>query len=179
MKSAPDSAVCEPYSYAVRCLCRPSRASHPDNIVSLHAFFHGKQSFGMSRTYNIGDKASFSRQFDAQDVETFARISADDNPIHTDEDFAAASIFGKRVVHGIFTVSMFSKIFGTIYPGNGGIYLSQNTRFLRPVFVGDSVTAEVELIDFQEEKRIGTFSTRCINGEGKIVADGEAKIKMP
>ena len=74
---------------------------------------------------------------------------------------------------------MFSKIFGTIYPGNGGIYLSQNTKFMRPVFVGDSVTAEVELIDFHTEKKIGTFSTRCYNAEGQIVADGEAKIKMP
>lgn len=133
----------------------------------------------MSTNYQIGDKASFSRHFQEEDVALFAQISHDDNPIHLDDDVAAASIFGKKVVHGIFTVSMFSKIFGTIYPGNGGIYLHQSSKFLRPVFVGDQVTAEVELVDYNPEKRIGIFSTRCYNGSGDMVVDGEAKIKMP
>jgi acyl dehydratase len=133
----------------------------------------------MSNSYQIGDKASFSRQFHDEDVALFAQISHDDNPIHLDDAVAAASIFGKKVVHGIFTVSMFSKIFGTIYPGNGGIYLHQSSKFLRPVFVGDHITAEVELIDFHPEKRIGVFATRCFNGAGDMVVDGEAKIKMP
>lgn len=133
----------------------------------------------MKKEYKIGDKATYSRHFHAEDVEVFSRISDDDNPIHLDEDFAAASVFGRRVVHGIFTVSMFSKIFGTIYPGNGGIYLSQNTKFFRPVYVGDHVTAEVELLDLHPEKRIGTFSTKCFNVAGELVVDGEAKIKLP
>ncbi len=74
---------------------------------------------------------------------------------------------------------MFSKIFGTIYPGVGGIYLSQSAKFLRPVFIGDEVTAEVELIEFNPDKMTGLFSTKCFNEAGEIVVDGEAKIKLP
>lgn len=133
----------------------------------------------MKKEYKVGDKVSYSRRFHAEDVHAFAEVSDDDNPIHLDDSFAAATVFKRRVVHGILTTSMFSKIFGTIYPGTGGIYLSQTAKFLRPVFVGDEVTAEVELIDFNPEKMIGLFTTRCFNEAGELVVDGEAKIKLP
>ncbi len=133
----------------------------------------------MKKEYKIGDKAEYVRRFHAADVETFAQITEDNNPIHLDDQFAAATVFRRRVVHGIFTLSMFSKIFGTIYPGTGGIYLHQSARFLRPVFIGDEVRAEVELVDFNPDKMIGTFTTRCYNETGELIVDGEAKIKLP
>lgn len=133
----------------------------------------------MKKEYKTGDKAEYIRRFHAAEVEAFAQISEDDNPIHLDDQFAAATVFKRRVVHGILTLSMFSKIFGTIYPGTGGIYLYQSARFLRPVFIGDEVRAEVELVDFNPDKMIGTFTTRCYNEAGEMVVDGEAKIKLP
>ncbi len=122
---------------------------------------------------------TYTRSFSPEEVATFARISNDDNPIHLDEDFAARSIFGKRVVHGILVTSMFSKIFGTIYPGNGGIYLSQNTKFLKPVFVNMEITARVELISFEADSRKGLFSTEILDQNDRLMAVGEAKILFP
>jgi enoyl-CoA hydratase len=133
----------------------------------------------MKKNYQVGDKTTYTRRFHASDVEAFADLSADDNPIHLDDGFAAATVFKRRVVHGVLTTSMFSKIFGTIYPGVGGIYLSQSAKFLRPVYIGDEVTAEVELIEFNPDKMTGLFSTKCFNEAGEIVVDGEAKIKLP
>jgi len=128
--------------------------------------------------YKIGDKISIIRIFTSEDVEKYSEITGDTNPIHLNEEYAAKSIFKKRVVHGIYTISLFSKIFGTIYPKQGGIYLTQNCRFLKPIFIGEKITAEVELIDINE-KMIGEFNTICYNSKGEIVVQGEAKIKLP
>ena len=132
-----------------------------------------------SKEYKIGDRVTYSRTFTKEDVETFARISGDDNPLHLDEDYAGKTQFGARITHGIFTLSMFSKIFGTMYPGLGGIYMQQDAKFLRPVYLEEEIEAEVELIEFQEDKKIGTFTTRCYNEKGKMVVDGRATIKFP
>jgi 3-hydroxybutyryl-CoA dehydratase len=78
----------------------------------------------------------FVNTFTEKDVVAFAGLSQDDNPIHVDPEYARNSIFKKQVVHGVLLVSMFSKIFGTIYPGNGGIYMSQTSKFLKPAFIG-------------------------------------------
>ena len=121
----------------------------------------------------------FSKVFSSNDVIEFARISEDNNPIHIDDQYAAESIFKKRVVHGVLLTSMFSKIFGTIYPGNGGIYLSQTSKFLKPAFIGDLIKAKVTLISFDGEKKQGIFVTECFNDSGTLILVGEAKILFP
>jgi len=121
----------------------------------------------------------FQKIFTQEDVEGFARISQDDNPIHLDEEFAKKSIFGNRVVHGILLTSMFSKIFGTIYPGIGTIYMSQNTKFLKPAFVGDEITAKVRLMTYDDIKNRGIFKTECFNPSEELILTGEAKIVFP
>lgn len=127
----------------------------------------------------IGKEVEYRRVFSAQEVATFATVSEDNNPIHLDEAYAAASIFGKRVVHGILLTSMFSKIFGTIYPGNGGIYLAQNSKFLKPIFVDEEVVSKVTLIEYDEATRKSLFKTECFNHAGKLAVVGEAKILFP
>lgn len=129
--------------------------------------------------YAVGDKASVTHTFSAGEVEAFAALTSDNNPIHLDEGYAKSSLFGRRVVHGMFTVSLFSRIFGTQYPGAGGIYLMQNCRFLKPVFIGDTVKAEIELVDFEGQKMIGTFNTTIYNLAGEVVVSGQAKVKLP
>jgi len=133
----------------------------------------------MSNEKTIGKEVEYRRIFSAAEVATFAKVSEDDNPIHLDEAYAAKSIFGKRVVHGILLTSMFSKIFGTIYPGNGGIYLAQNSKFLKPVFVDEEVLARVTLIEYDEVSRKSLFKTECFNHAGKLAVVGEAKILFP
>ena len=79
----------------------------------------------------------------------------------------------------MFTGSMFSRIFGSKYPGEGSIYLSQDLRFLKPVHLDQLITARVELIDYNTEKRIGTFTTLCVDADEKVVVKGEARILFP
>lgn len=127
----------------------------------------------------IGKSYEFSKAFTNEDVTAFAKISEDHNRIHTDDAYAEQSILGKRVVHGILIASMFSKIFGTIFPGEGGIYQSQSAKFLRPVFLNERITARVTLTFFDEEKHRGTFLTECFKSDGALVLTGEAKIIFP
>ena len=127
----------------------------------------------------IGNEIEFSKTFSRDNVLDFARISEDNNPIHIDEKYASETIFGKRVVHGVLLVSMFSKIFGTIYPGNGAIYLSQTAKFLKPAFIGDIIVAKAKLISFDNDKFQGIFLTECYKESETLIFTGEAKILFP
>lgn len=124
----------------------------------------------------IGKIIEFSREFSEADVSAFSSLSGDDNPIHLDKEYAARTPFKQRVVPGILTASMFSKIFGNIFPGNGSIYLKQSLKFIKPVFIDQRITARVILTAFQEDKQRGTFATECFNEEGILVITGEAVV---
>jgi len=127
----------------------------------------------------LNEEIIFEKTFGTKEVEYFAEVSEDNNPIHLDSEYAAKSIFKKKVVHGILLASMFSKIFGTIYPGNGGIYLSQSIKFLKPAFVGEKITAKAELLSFDNIKKQGVFKTECYNEKDELIVTGEAKILFP
>ncbi len=132
-----------------------------------------------TKKYVIGTKQQYSKSFSFEDVNAFAKLTGDVNPIHINREAAAESIFKQVVVHGMLTSALFSTIFGTIYPGKGTIYLGQTLKFVKPVFLDEVIVAEVELTALVEEKRIGTFSTRCTNAKGEVVIVGEAKLLMP
>jgi len=127
----------------------------------------------------IGMSASYKKSFGDKEVAIFADISADNNPIHLDEEYAAQSIFRKRVVHGVLVASMFSKIFGTILPGEGGIYLSQSLKFMKPVYIDQVITATVTLLEFDTNRNRGLFKTVCTNDPDELVLVGEAQILFP
>lgn len=127
----------------------------------------------------IGNETEFYKAFTLDDVLGFSRISEDNNPIHVDARYASESIFGQQVVHGVLLISMFSKIFGTIYPGNGSIYLSQTSKFLKPAFVGDIILAKAKLISFDDNKKQGLFLTECYKTPETLIFTGEAKILFP
>lgn len=131
----------------------------------------------MSKNHKVGDKASISKAFTAEEVEQFAAISADTNPIHLDEEFAADSIFGQRIVHGMLVGSLFSALIGVELPGTGSIYLGQNLSFRAPVLIGEEVTASVEVISIRDDKPILKLRTVCVNSAGTVVIDGEAVVK--
>lgn len=124
----------------------------------------------------IGMKAQKTKTITSSDLETFAQVSMDENPIHLDEEVAKNSIFGKRIVHGALMNSFFSAILGCDFPGEGTIYLSQNSKFVKPAFIGETLTAEVELISLTEKKKfyIAEFKTTCRNEKNEIVVEGTA-----
>ena len=129
--------------------------------------------------YHIGQFAEITRTFESSDVNQFAKLSGDTNPIHLDAAYAQTSAFGAQIVHGMLVSSLFSTLFGTQLPGEGVVYLGQTLQFRAPVYFGDTITARVELIKVREDKPIGTFSCRCTNQSGDTVIDGEAVLKLP
>ena len=129
--------------------------------------------------YRIGQSAEITRVFDSDSVAAFAALSGDSNPIHLDAEYAKSTPFGARIAHGMLVAGMFSTIFGTLLPGTGVLYLGQTLTFKAPVFLGDSITARVELIHLRNDKPIATFSCVCTNQSEKVVIDGEAVLKLP
>lgn len=129
--------------------------------------------------FKCGDKASVTRIFTDAEVRKFAEISRDVNPIHLDDDYAAGTVFEKRIVHGMLVSSVFSALIANELPGNGTIYLNQSLQFKAPVYIGEEITATVEIIKIREDKPIATLKTTCINESGDIAVEGEAVVKYP
>ena len=126
--------------------------------------------------FQLGMKASTSKTITETDVILFAGVSTDINPVHLDEETAKKGIFGKRVAHGILVSGLISAVLGNKLPGPGSIYMGQELKFLAPVFIGDTITAEVEIIDLVPEKCRIKLNTTCTNQDGKVVISGTALI---
>ena len=113
-----------------------------------------------------------------QDIEKFAEISTDHNPVHLDDEYARDTIFEGRSAHGMLTAGLVSAVIGEQLPGHGTIYMSQNLKFLAPVRPGDLVHAEVKVIDMVIDKRRVKLDCRCeVNGKNVLV--GEAMVLAP
>lgn len=126
----------------------------------------------------VGDEASLSRTFSDQDVQAFAVLSGDTNPLHTDATVAKDARFhGKQIVHGILTASLFSTIFGTHLPG--AIYVSQTLKFKAPVYLGDTVVARVRIKDIRAARKIVTCETDVRNQDDTLVITGDAQVILP
>jgi 3-hydroxybutyryl-CoA dehydratase len=130
-------------------------------------------------TYEIGTSASRTKTFTLEDVRTFAQLTGDLNPVHLDETYAATSVFGQRIVHGMLTAALISAVLANDLPGAGTIYLGQNLKFKKPVFMGDTITATVTITQVRAERKIVTFETVCINQQGETVIEGDATVKAP
>jgi len=127
---------------------------------------------------SIGQSAEMSRVVGAADIEAFAEVSGDNNPVHLDEDYAKATTFGERIAHGMLSGAYISAVLGTRLPGPGAIYLSQSLRFRRPVKIGDLVVAKVTVKAMDEARGHVTLETSCAVA-GKTVVDGEALVIAP
>ena len=126
----------------------------------------------------IGMSAAYGRTVSEADILMFAGVSGDTNPVHLDEEFAASTMFGGRIAHGMLSAAFISTVFGTKLPGPGCIYLSQSLKFKAPVKVGDTVVARVTVKELNAEKRRALFDTVCTVA-GKVVLDGQAEIFIP
>lgn len=124
----------------------------------------------------IGEKAEMIKSFTQEEVNNFIKISLDNNPIHYDKDYASSTIFEKPIVHGMLVSSLISAVIGTKLPGKGTIYLGQNLKFVKPVYVNEKIKAVVEVLNKKEQKPIYTLLTTCFNEKGEEVIKGEAVI---
>ena len=118
------------------------------------------------------------KQVTDADIEMFAQVSPDRNPVHLDEDYARDTLFQGRIAHGMLTAGLVSAVIGAQLPGHGTIYMSQNLRFLAPVRPGDMVLAEVEVTGIEIDKRRVRLDCRCLV-DGKKVLVGEAMVMAP
>ena len=124
----------------------------------------------------VGDTASVTREITDHDIQTFAILSGDRNPVHLDESFAQTTRFGRRIAHGMLGASLISAAIGTQLPGTGSIYLSQTLKFLQPVYIGDTLTVRITVQKVREEKSIVTLETVCENQNSETVISGEAVV---
>lgn len=127
----------------------------------------------------IGQTAEFAKTVTETDVVLYAGITGDLNPAHIDQVAAERSRFRGRIAHGMLSAGLISAVLGTRLPGPGTIYLEQTLRFTRPVRIGDTVTARVEIIELIEKRRRVRLATRCANQNGEVVLEGEALVMLP
>jgi 3-hydroxybutyryl-CoA dehydratase len=125
---------------------------------------------------SVGQKAFFSKKITEADVKMFAEISGDKNPLHLDPDYARQTRFGARIAHGALTAGLISAAIGMKLPGTGTVYLSQNTKFVKPVYLDDVITANIEITAIRPDKGIITLKTDCVNQRGERVIEGEAVV---
>lgn len=126
----------------------------------------------------MGMKRHVQKVVTDRDIEMFAEVSTDHNPVHLDDDYARDTIFEGRIAHGMLTAGLISAVIGEQLPGHGTIYMGQNLKFLAPVRPGDMVRAEVEVIDIEYAKRRVKLDCR-VTVDGKKVLIGEATVLAP
>jgi len=135
-----------------------------------------------NRTYDeiqIGESASLTRTVKQQDIQLFAALSGDVNPAHLDHEYAAGSMFGGVVAHGMFSGALISTMLGVLLPGPGTIYLGQTLRFTRPVKPGDRLTITLTCKEKFDDKKRVVLECSCVNQDGKGVVKGEAEVIAP
>lgn len=132
-------------------------------------------------TYNElceGDKATFTKTLSEEELVLFAAVSGDVNPVHLDPEFAANSMFGERIAHGMWSGSLVSAALATVMPGPGTIYLEQSLSFKRPIKLHDTVTVNLTVLSKEPKNRV-IFQCVVTNQKGQKVVSGEAKVIAP
>ena len=127
-------------------------------------------------TFKVGDSAEITKTIEQSDIDAFASVTGDRNPVHVDEEFAKTTRFGKRIAHGMLTASLISAVLANKLPGEGSVYLGQTLQFVAPVFPGDEITARVTVKEIREDKPIVKLETVCMNQRGEVVIRGEATV---
>lgn len=128
--------------------------------------------------FKVGDKDSMTKTVTEREVNLFAEVTGDTNPAHMDEEWAKKTKFGTRIAHGMLSAGFISAVLGMKLPGPGTIYLQQTLKFTAPVKFGDTVTAECEVIEIVDGKKL-RLKTTATNQEGKVVLEGEALVFPP
>ena len=139
------------------------------------------RDFVAERAYDdieLGETASITKMISEADVVNFAGIIGDFNPLHVNPEDAKNSMFGERICHGMLTASFISTLVVCGIPGRNGLYLSQNVKFVKPVKIGDTITATAEVIEKIDAKQRIVLSTVIKNQRGEVVIDGQATVMV-
>src|SRR6185312_9521039 len=123
---------------------------------------------------SVGQKATRSLTLTGEHVRMYAEITGDHNPLHFDREFAAGTRFGRLVVQGGLTTGVLHALVATDLPGPGTVFLSQNWKFTAPVYIGDTITAEAEIVSVHESKPVCQLKIRVARQTGETVLEGEA-----
>jgi 3-hydroxybutyryl-CoA dehydratase len=123
-----------------------------------------------------GETAKLVKTITQSDIEQFAELVGDRNPVHVNPDFAKKTRFGRPIAHGMWGLSLVSAVLGTKLPGPGTIYLSQTVQFRAPVFAGDTLTAKVKVLEVRQDKPIVKLETTCENQKGESILVGESVV---
>jgi 3-hydroxybutyryl-CoA dehydratase len=126
----------------------------------------------------IGLSRELTKTIEDSDIRLYADISTDRNPVHMDDAYAQATIFGGRIAHGMLTAALISAVIGEQLPGHGAVYLTQTLKFLAPVRPGDAVTARLTVVEIDPARRRVTLDCVCLVRE-KAVLTGEALVLAP
>ncbi len=127
----------------------------------------------------LGDKQFIQKTISETDVYLYAGITGDMNPAHINHEVAKDTMFKERIAHGMLTAGLISAVLGMYLPGPGTIYLGQELKFTAPVKIGDTVKAQVEVMEIKEDKNIVKLKTTATNQEDKVVLDGIATVMPP
>jgi 3-hydroxybutyryl-CoA dehydratase len=130
------------------------------------------------KDFSVGMSFTYKRTVSRCDIESFAKLTGDTNPVHLDEEYARESMFKAPIAHGMLIAGYVSKVFGSDFPGPGCIYISQNIKFTKPVYVNDRLVVYVEIVSIDCDKRRLKFKTECSTRRG-IVLGGEAELLIP
>ncbi len=129
---------------------------------------------------NEKDEYRLTFSYSQEQVNKFAEVTGDNNPLHLDEEYAATTMFKRPIMHGFLGGSVFSKIFGTLFPGEGTIYMNQTMNFMRPMFVDTDYEAVMTITEINREKNRAKVQTQVIDKTtGKVTIDGEATVINP
>lgn len=126
----------------------------------------------------VGQKASFTKTITETDLSLFIAITGDVNPLHVDGTFARRTFFKKPIAHGMLSAALFSHIVGMLLPGTGAIYRNQSLAFLGPVYVGDTLTASLEIVRLDREKELIEMNSLMRNQKGDIVIKGHTSATL-
>jgi acyl dehydratase len=122
-----------------------------------------------------GDKHEYVFSFSQEEVEQFAQLTGDKNPIHLDAAYAAQTQFKKPIMHGMISACVFSKVLGMDFPGEGTVYLKQSLQFKRPMYAGETYTATFEVLETNAATGVADIAT-CVKWNGKVMVEGVAQV---
>ncbi|MCC6372685.1 MAG: MaoC family dehydratase [Bacteroidia bacterium] len=126
--------------------------------------------------FQLNEVYTHKFQFSQEEVNQFAKVTGDNNPVHTDAAYAAGTMFKRPIMHGMLSASLFSKVFGTLFPGEGTIYLKQSLSFLKPMYVDTQYEAVFTVKEVLKDKNRAVVETLIKNPDGLVCTSGEATI---
>ncbi|WP_126993090.1 MaoC family dehydratase [Thermosipho globiformans] len=126
----------------------------------------------------VGDIYEKFQVVEDQHVLSFAQITGDKNPVHLDEEYAKNSVFGGRIAHGILLLGYISAVLGMEFPGPGTIYMSQNAKFLKPVYIGEKIKIVIKTVEKDDNKKRAKLSTNIYKESGELAVEGEAMVSL-